>query len=297
VELRHLKYFHALAEELHFGRAAERVHIVQPALSRQIAALEQELGLMLFDRTTRGVELTPAGKALHEKVTAILPAIDDAIDVARMTATGDTGRLEIGYIAAAMWSVLPPILQEHRRRFPNVLFRVSELPMAGEHLAPLLDGSLDVAFIRPVAPLRALVFREVIREELVAVLPENHRYAASEAVDLADLADERFMLGSRTLYPGANDQFVQACTAAGFTPLTMDEGDSPNALYLVAAGSAFALAPASTQHSGLPGVVFKPFTHPTPEVVLAVAYRRDDQSQSLAAFLETVDTVVAALPV
>src|SRR5436190_23460426 len=94
VELRHLKYFQALAEELHFGRAAERVHIVQPALSRQIAALEQELGLKLFDRSTRGVELTAAGKVLHEKVTAILPAIDDAIDVARMTSTGETGRLD-----------------------------------------------------------------------------------------------------------------------------------------------------------------------------------------------------------
>ena len=110
VELRQLRYFQALAEELNFSRAADRVHIVQSALSKQIAALEQELGLTLFQRTSRGVELTQAGRAFKQRVDGILPALDSALEIARLTASGELGRLEIGYIAAAMWSVLPVIL-------------------------------------------------------------------------------------------------------------------------------------------------------------------------------------------
>lgn len=288
VELRHLRYFEALADELHFGRAAERVHVVQSALSKQIAALEQELGVTLFDRTTRGVELTPAGVALREKVATILPDIDDALDVVRLTGSGGTGRLDLGYIAAAMWSVLPPILKEHRRRHPNVLFRLRELPMAGEHLEPLLDGSLDVAFIRPIARFRALSFQTLLREPFVAILPEDHPKATDERLDLAELAGERFVLMSRTRYPDAYDLFQQACRDRGFTPTILDEGDSPNALYMVAAGFGVAVAPASAQRSGLPGVVFKRFSHPTPELELAVAYRKDRRSKVLTAFLDTV---------
>jgi DNA-binding transcriptional LysR family regulator len=272
VELRHLRYFEALADELHFGRAAERVHVVQSALSKQIAALEQELGVTLFDRTTRGVELTPAGNVLRERVAKILPDIDDALDVVRMTGSGETGRLEVGYIAAAMWSVLPRILSEHRRRHPKVLFRLRELPMAGEHLELLLDGSLDAAFIRPIARFRALTFQILLQEQFVAALPEGHPQAANERIDLADLADERFILMSKTRYPQAYDMFHQACRESGFTPTILDEGDSPNALYMVAAGFGVAVAPASAGRSGLPGVVFREFSHPTPQFELAIAY-------------------------
>ena len=158
----------------------------------------------------------------------------------------------------------------------------------GERLEALLDGSLTVAFIRPVARFRALAFETILREQLVAVLPHDHRLAAAEKVDLAELADERFVLMSKSRYPGAYDVFEQACHSAGFNPLILDEGDSPNAMYIVAAGLGVALAPASAQGSGLPGVVFKPFAHPTPEVELAVAYRKDNRSKSLIAFLETI---------
>ena len=293
MELRHLRYFHALAEELHFGRAAERVHVVQPYFSRQIAALEKELGAKLFARTTRGVTLTPAGEALRERASEILSAVDDAVEVTRITAAGGAGRLEIGYIAAAMWSVLPPILKEHRRRFPDVLFRLHELSVAGEELGTLLEGSLDVAFIRPVAKFRALNFRTVAREPFVAALPADHPKATDAVVDLADLAEDRFILMSRKHNPDAYELFEGACRTAGFRPAILDEGDTPNVLYLVGIGLGVALAPATVANCVIPGVVFRPLAGPIPEVEVVVAWRKSDLSAGLKAFLDTVDEVVA----
>jgi DNA-binding transcriptional LysR family regulator len=202
--------------------------------------------------------------------------------------------LEIGFIAAAMWSVLPAILEEHRRRHPHVLFRLRELPMAGEQLEPLLDGSLDVVFVRPLARFRTVAFLPLFREQFVAALPADHRLAARERIDLAELADERFVLMSRTAYPDAHELFSQACLSAGFSPMILDEGDSPNAMYLVASGLGVALAPASAMRSGLPGIAFRPFEHQTPEVELAAAYRKSNPSRTLAALLETAADVAAS---
>jgi DNA-binding transcriptional LysR family regulator len=291
VELRHLRYFQALAEELHFGRAAERVHVVQPHLSRQIAALEEELGVQLFARTTRGVTLTPAGEVLRQQVDGILPSIDDAVELTRIASSGAAGSLEIGYIAAAMWNVLPPVLREHRRRFPDVLFHLHELPVAGEEVGGLLDGTLDVAFIRPVARFRALELRTVSREPFVAVLPEDHPRAGQEVVDLADLAGDRFILMSRKRNPDAYDLFQEACAAAGFSPTILDQGDTPNVLYLVGIGLGVALAPAAIRRCVIPGVVFRPLSGPLPEIEMVAAYRKGDRSTSLKDFLETVASV------
>ena len=291
MEIRHLRYFQTLAEELHFGRAAERVDVVQPYFSRQIAALEKELEAQLFARTTRGVTLTPAGDALRQRVAVILPAIDEAAEAARMTAAGGVGLLEVGFIAAAMWSVLPPILDEHRRLFPEMHFRFHELPVAGEELSSLLDGSLDVAFIRPVAKFRALVFSSVLREPLAVVLPENHPRARDSEVKLADLAEERFILTSRTQNPDAYDLFAEACRGAGFSPIVLDEGDTPNVLYLVGVGFGVALAPASAARCNIPGVVVRPLSSPTPEIELVVAHRKSDRSAALKGFLDVVEAV------
>ena len=291
MELRHLRYFQALAEELNFSRAADRVHVVQSALSKQIATLEQELGVRLFHRTSRGVELTQAGKELQERINRILPTLNEALDITRLTASGDLGRLEIGYIAAAMWTVLPPLLKAHRRRHPKILFRLHELPMAGERLDPLLDGSLDAAIVRPIARFRTLTFQPLVREQFVAVLPADHPLTAQDAIDLTALADERFVLMSQTAYPEAHELFQQACLDAGFTPKISDQGDSPNALYMVACGFGVALAPASIKASGLPGLAYRPLTQPTPELELALAYRTTNRSTTLAAFLQTAGEI------
>ena len=270
------------------------MHVAQSAMSRQVAALELELGVRLFDRTTRGVQLTEAGRALKERVEAILPTLDDALDVTRLTALGELGRLEIGYIAAAMWSVLPPVLEEHRRRFPLVSFRIHELVMGGEQLEPLLDGSLDAAFVRPIAVFRTVTFEPLCREQLVAVLPVRHRLAGRDTIDLSELAEERFVLMSRTAYPDSHDLYEHACRDAGFTPTVVDEGDSPNAMHMVSSGFGVGLAPASACRSGIPGVVFVPLSRPTPELELAVAYRTGNTSKLLAGLLQAARDVVGA---
>src|SRR3954470_12743795 len=127
MELRHLRYFAAVAEELHFGRAAQRLHIVQPALSKQIASLETEIGVLLFHRTKRRVTITDAGSVLYEEVRVILQRVERAVEAAQMTAAGQVGSLDLGFIGPAMWSVLPKLLTEHHRRLPDVRFRLSEL--------------------------------------------------------------------------------------------------------------------------------------------------------------------------
>lgn len=294
MELRHLKYFRALAEELHFGRAAERVHVVQPYLSRQIKALEDELGAQLFARTTRGVTLTAAGEALLERADRILDAVDEAAEVTSITSLGGLGRIEIGYVVTAMWSVLPSILQAHRVRHPDVAFHLRELHGAGEDPGPLLDGSLDIAFIRPVATFHALRVRTVWREAFVVALPEEHPLAASAEIHLSDLADERFIQLSRRRSPHGSDVFEEACRAAGFSPTIFDEGDSANVLRLVGLGFGVSIVPASIENCVFPGTVFKALTAPMPQLEIVAAFRKSDQSRNLTDFLETIDLVVGS---
>src|SRR3954447_26908353 len=141
MELRHLRYFVAVAEELHFGRAAQRLHIVQPALSKQIASLEAEMRVQLFERTKRRVAITDAGRAFYDEVRVILQRIDRAVETAQMMAAGQIGSLDIGFIGPAMWSLLPRILEEHRRRLPDVRFRLSELSSVSE-ITSLREGML-----------------------------------------------------------------------------------------------------------------------------------------------------------
>jgi DNA-binding transcriptional LysR family regulator len=293
MELRHLRFFHALSEELHFGRAAGRVRVGQPYFSRQIAALEDELGFALFVRTSRGVALTPAGQVLRQRVGRVLGSIDDAVDLARSASQGGGGVLEIGYIAAAMWTVLPPLLREHRERFPGVHFHLHEMLVAGEELSALLRGTIDVAFIRPVSGFRALEFRTISREPFVAVLPEDHPRAADDIVDLADLAAERFILMSRERSPDAYDLYHQLCAAAGFRPMILDHGETPNALHLVGVGLGVAIAPASVRNTNLPGTVIRPLAGPMPDIETVVAYRKGDRSTTLRDFLETLEGFVS----
>jgi len=163
--------------------------------------------------------------------------------------------------------------------------------MAGEHLDALLDGSLDAAIVRPIARFRTLTFQPLLREQLVAVLPESHELAKDVEVDLADLAGERFVLMPKAAYPEAHDLYQEACRDAGFLPTILDHGDSPNALYMVAIGFGVALAPASVVASRVPGTVVRPLKDRTPEIELALAYRGKNHSETLAAFIRTATDV------
>jgi DNA-binding transcriptional LysR family regulator len=294
MELRHFRYFVAVAEELHFGRAAERLHIVQPALSRQIIALERELGVELFDRT-RGVTLTPAGEAFLAEARNVLRHADQATEIARATASGSVGSLEIGCIASAMWHVLPAALAEHRNRHPDLRFHLHH-ETSPVQLERLKKGELHIGFVRPLARDEDLVFETIMREQFVVGLPESHPLAAQEVIDLADLRDETFITLPRANAPMLHDQHIATCLSYGFTPKITDESNSPTALSMVASGMAVTLITESFLRVHWAGIAVRPLNKPTPEVEMAVAYRADNRSPALMAFLETTREVARTLP-
>ena len=291
MELRHLRYFVAVAEEMHFGRAAQRLHIVQPALSKQISALERELGVELFSRTKRSVAFTPAGQAFYNEARDVLRRVERATDLTKLAATGALGTLEIGFTSPIIWSVLQPILRRQREVFPGVRLHLKELHTSPQ-LRLLRDGKLNAGFVRTPGRDELLEFKPVLHEGIVIALPEDHRLATQERIDLAELADERFILVSRDTAPGFFDDCIALCQSYGFSPAVVEEGNTPAALYgMVAAGLGVSLGPTSASRIPWTGVAFKLPTREPVIVEFAVAYRRNDPSQTLAAFLTAVDQV------
>jgi DNA-binding transcriptional LysR family regulator len=295
VELRHLRYFVAVAEELHFGRAAQRLGIVQPALSKQIVALERELGVTLFVRSKRGVSITEAGQALYSETRDILQRVDHATDVAKLTDSGALGSLAIGFIGPAMWNILPPLMREHRDRVPEIHFRLYEMT-SGPMIQQVRDRILDAGFIRPFGHDQDLEIKTVWSEPFAIAMACDHPLAEQDVIDLADAADETFVLVSREGSPGLFDQCLALCQSYGFSPLAIQEGNTGGAMFgMVAAGLGVTLIPESADLVPWPGVAFRPLVKSELQLSLAVAYRRDNRSTALTAFLETIDAVVEQL--
>ncbi len=293
MELHRLRYFLAVAEELHFGRAAERLHIVQSALSKQVSALERELEVELLDRS-HGVALTPAGRTLRDEARVILLQADRAFALTKAVARGEIGSLSIGFIISAMWCVLPPVLREHRRLNPDLSFHLNELG-SPQQLDLLRDGSLDVGFVRALALDPHLELEPIWREKIVVALADDHPAAANEVVDLAELKDEAFILQARSLGPpGLHEIFTSMCLDAGFTP-RLEEANSTAGLSMVSMGLGVALVPESAQDTAFPGITFRPLTKATPELDLVMAYRPDSASSALRAFIETARRVVPTI--
>lgn len=284
MELRQLRYFVAVAEEMHFGRAAEKLHVVQPALSRQIAALERELGFPLLERTRRRVAFTPAGELFFHEAKESLQRIDRAVVSAGMTARGELGSLAIGYVASAMWSVLPRILESFLRERPGMTFDLVQLD-ADVQLQRLRDGLLDVGFIRPLGFDDDVVATETVwREPLVVALPAAHALADRDEIDLGELRDETFLIPSRRRSRALHDVHISLFREHGFSPSTI-EANTPSALLLVSLGRALALTPESLRESGARDVVFRPLRPPVPTLELALAYRCADASPAARAFV------------
>jgi LysR family transcriptional regulator, benzoate and cis,cis-muconate-responsive activator of ben and cat genes len=238
VELRHLRYFAAVGEEEHFGRAAERLHVAQPALTRQIRQLEEELGCALFERLKRGVRLTEAGKSFLEESRLLLSDLERGIDRTRLVAQGKVGRLRVGFAEAATYSgELPSILRDFRASSPDVRLELypSTSVGAGEQLRA---GELDVAFVYIVPnDIKELKTFRISLERWVLALPRTHRLVNAKRVRLRDLRDEPFVCFPRRVAPALYDSAVSTCHAAGLTLNIVQEGNSPTILLsLVAAG-------------------------------------------------------------
>ena len=286
MELRHLRYFVAVAEELHFGRAAARLGIAQPPLSRQIQDLERELGFALFERSRPRVGLTAAGSVLAAHARAVLEAIDVGVREARRTSLGEQGRVSVGYPSSLAHSGLTELLRAFRARFPAV--EVALQPLAtSDVIATLKRNQLDVGFVRGPLEDPALTIERVRREALVLALPAQHRLAAKKRIALASIAAEPFVFFARERAPAFFDLLISLCREAGFSPRVVQEAPQTDVLSLVAAGFGISLGPASVLEARRPDLVLRPIIG-SPTTELLIAWRAGDTSPALHQFVELV---------
>jgi DNA-binding transcriptional LysR family regulator len=288
MELRHLRYFRMVATELHFSRAAEKLHIAQPPLSKQIQQLEIELGFELFARTKRSVALTPAGEVFLVEVDRIFKNLDRAIDIGRKTSRGELGQISIGFVGSATYNILPVMLQQFRDRYPHVQIELHELT-TDRQLIWLREGKIDLGLIRPPIIDSDVTVEVVFKEPLIVALPVNHRLATVESIDLSLLATEPFILFPRQLAPGLYDPIITICRAAGFSPMVVQECiQIQTIISLVSANMGVSIVPKSTQDIQRQGVIYKPIFDDTPVASIALIWRTKDSSPTLARLLEIV---------
>lgn len=301
MELRHLRYFLAVAEELHFHRAATRLHISQPPLSQQIRALERELGVTLLERNRRRVTLTAAGEGFRDDVRTILAAVERASERAQHVARGSLGTLSIGFVGSAMFSpTLPDILREFRAGHPDVELVLRELPTTAQ-LRALAGGELDVGVIRgPVADAEGhpeVELMTIQREHLVAALPADHRLAARRRLRAENLRGETFVILARREAPGLYASLVSAMRDAGGVPEdVLEVAEMQTIISLVAGGFGVSLVPASVGQVPRGGVAFRPIAGPTPTIELSVAWRAGTGSPVRDAFLAVAQPRRAVRP-
>ncbi len=278
MELRHFRYFVALAEELHFGRAARRLRIAQPPLSRQIKDLEDELGAPLFQRTRRTVTLTPVGQAFLPRAREVLATVDRAmLDVHRAT-RGELGSLSLGYVSSVAYSGLGPMLRAFRERFPDVHVRVRQLPPT-EQLRALRARELDVGLVRIPFDDTGLQTAVIRRETLVAAIPSGHPLLAKSRIAIGELAGEPFVMFPRSASPPFHDFVIALCQSAGFSPLVAYEAPHVDLLSLVSAGFGVSLVPSSTGESRREGLEVRPIVG-SPRADLVAVWRADEGSAS-----------------
>ena len=256
-DLRHLRYFLAVSELLHIGRAAERLGMAQPPLSQQIKNLERNLGYALFDRTTRGVRLTKVGQFFVERARSTLAKASDDVEMARRLGRGQEGVLAVGFSGSTMFTELPKAIGRYRRAYPRVEFRLRELSTAPQLIA-LEDGTLDVGFLRDGEAREGLTIEPIFREPFIAVIPSRHKLAAKAVISPFDLKEEPFVLFDRKMGNLAYDRTVACCESEGFHPrVVQDAPQWPTVVRLVGAGLGVSLAPACVRQIAGSGVVFK----------------------------------------
>jgi DNA-binding transcriptional LysR family regulator len=292
MDLRRLRYFVVAAEELNFSRAAGRLRIAQPPLSAQIKQLENELGVLLFDRTGRGVRLTDAGYVLLEEARRIFIQLEQTARMVERVGSGQVGRLSLGFVPSATNEVLPPVLYEFQKSFPEVELFLHEM-MPDQVVQRLHGKQIDVGFFYLPFDDSALDTRPVSREPLVVALPETHPLAKEPEIDLRSLEREPFVLPRRYNMPGLYGQVTEVCRQAGFTPrpVQKDVWLMQTIVGLVASGIGVGLVPCSLRNFRRKGVVYKTVRGLSPTVEMGAIWRRSDSSAVLSAFLSIVGEV------
>lgn len=282
--LRTLRYFLVLADELHFGRAASRLNMSQPPLSQQIRQLEDQLGTELFHRNHHGVALTPAGKVFREQVPLVFEQLERAVNIARLTARGQLGRLDIGVISSSLVGVIPAALEAFRIRHPDVEWQLHE-QTPQRQIEALLEKRLDLCLFRLPPEIEGVRREVIMQEDLMVALPSSHRLTNRPALALEDLHDQPFVMFGLNQSRFA-DFLYQCCVQAGFTPqIRQQVVEVQSLLSLVGANMGVALLPATMRHLAQPNVVFRRILPTPPQVPLYAIYREGDPSPTLAHFL------------
>ncbi|EPS7034256.1 LysR substrate-binding domain-containing protein [Pseudomonas aeruginosa] len=298
MELRHLRYFIAVAEELHFGRAAERLGISQPPLSQQIQALEEEIGARLFERTNRRVELTDAGRLFLDESRQVLAQVDKAVLMARRAHLGELGELKIGFTSSAPFtSTIPSSIHAFRKAYPDVHLDLQEMS-SRQVLKALLEESLQVGVIRPLALPDAVHWVELFREPLVAVLRADHPLAAGseDGLAIAALAEEPFVFFPRSYGTGLYDQVIALTRQAGFSPrIAQEASEAMTIIGLVSAGLGVSILPASFRRTRVDGVVYRTLSDPEATTAVWLVRRQNEGSPLALSFIDLVTREAASL--
>lgn len=294
MELRHLRYFVAVAEELHFGRAAERLRIAQPPLSRQIRDLEREVGTRLFDRVARGVELTPAGHAFLPEARLTLAQAERAQRTALRAAQGEIGRLRVGFVEAATYSdILPNVLGFFRMHLPLIGLSLFDMD-SGDQEGAFRDGRIDIGILQsaPADAERWLRVEAVFSERMIVALPELHRLAGRDRLTLRELAGESFVLCPRSNDPTLYDALIADCRSAGFSPRVLQEATAWHTLSgLAAADIGVAFVPRSLSRVKRPGVVFRSVRDLSARLAIFAAWKKGEKSPVLERFITALKAV------
>jgi len=287
VELRHLRYFMAVADELHFGRAAERLHITQPSLSQQVRKLEEIIGVGLFDRSSRTVELTPAGEALRARVKRTFDDVEEAVAAAREADLGIIGRFSVGFIETAAIGIVPGAVRRFREIRPRVGLTLRELPVR-EQTDGLITGALDLGFVRTEPGHGDLVVERVLEESFVVALPAGHPLAGHSRLAPPQVVDEPLIVVEREEIPGLYDETMTLIREYGSTVTVAQKATSILAvLGLVAAGLGVALLPASVRSLALAGIEYAELD-PSPRTAILAVRHRSSRSPHTDPFLEAV---------
>ncbi|WP_153110143.1 LysR substrate-binding domain-containing protein [Propionivibrio limicola] len=292
MDFRQFRYFVTTAEELHFARAAERLGIAQPALSQQIKVLENQLGARLFYRAKRRIELTDTGAAFLEEARATLERAEKAVRVARDTARGEAGSIDIGIVGSVMYEPrFPHLLKNYRKAHPNVQLSLHEMPILAQ-IEAVQSQHLDIGIIRePIPPgmPEELELFTLSTQRLVAVLPLDHRLAIQDSVELAQLADDPFLAFLDPSGVGMGQALLDLCRHAGFEPkITQKVAEIATLISLVAAGFGVSLVADIVRHLQLPGVCYLPLADIEARSNLIVVQRRFERSATVRGLLEEI---------
>ncbi len=288
IELRQLRYFVAVAEELNFTRAAERLQLAQPPLSRQIQNLEKALQVELLHRTNRRVTLTPAGQVFLAECQQILQQVEQGIRLAQRAARGEIGQLTIGFEGAFHSATVLHIIREFRLQFPDVELTLQEMP-SGQQVDALQRQLIDIGFIDPILMQENIASIRLLSEPLVVALPASHTLVVQDSLELAQLEKESWIAGQSERGCGLLIRLLEACHQAGFTPnIQQETNDIHMTLGFVASGLGIALLPMSALETRPSGVVYRKISSPIPPVELVAAWQGHSSPSVLQAFLKLI---------